>query len=233
MHHIASSFDVSEPHVAASRIQRSSSIVSNLRVPSPEFAPLLASTGSPSVILLPCAYSRSNVLQIIGKPQTIIPVAVPRSFSSSDFAVTPLLLEESWCAGIDLVDFKLPLSHSGRTLNGQPTRNGFTLPLATQATSHDGPSTSRPIVSNTSVPPVRNGRPRSSEDGPQRKVSVESRSRSPPLDLTKKPYPCAPSPSAGTSGNDASVPKRRSLPQLKISMVTDSTVSAWDLCGAA
>lgn len=85
-------------------------------------------SASPPVILLPCAFTDNDVMQIIGYPQTVIPVAVSRNLT---IPLRPLIFEESLINGIEFSTdhvtveqkadhgemFKLPLAI--KTSNGQ------------------------------------------------------------------------------------------------------------------
>jgi DNA-directed RNA polymerase subunit M/transcription elongation factor TFIIS len=131
-------------------------------------------------------------------------------------------LDESLCAGIDIADYKLPLS---TLINGAAMESSrFVLPLATARPSvNEGASTSiQSVIADALAPPaIRNGRPRSSE-GSQRQQ--ESRSRSPPLDLTKKTtFQDIPISALEFLGEPAMI-KRRSMPHLKTMSVDASMI---------
>lgn len=91
----------------------------------------LASAGTsgcqpaPNAILLPVAYNvrtDAQVMQVIGLPQVVIPVAIPKP-STGAFAPMPLMLECSLITGVELPQMTIPV-------NSTDLNSPFFLPIA-------------------------------------------------------------------------------------------------------
>uniref|UniRef100_A0A914X031 C2H2-type domain-containing protein n=1 Tax=Plectus sambesii TaxID=2011161 RepID=A0A914X031_9BILA len=84
----------------------------------------------PNAILLPVAYNLrtdAQVMQVIGLPQVVIPVAIPKP-SSGAFAPLPLMLEFSLIAGVELPQMTIPV-------NSTDLNSPFFLPVAIRSNS--------------------------------------------------------------------------------------------------
>ncbi len=93
-------------------------------IPGPTLG-ILNPNPHPSAILLPVGTSDGGI-QIIGQPQVIVPVVVPKS--CDNFSVEPILLEESWMTGATVPSRSL-------SINVRESQTGsFGIPLVIRRT---------------------------------------------------------------------------------------------------